>query len=100
VRWRWKVDKLDMYRHTGQVSYREIRRYMIKIWMKDGREITYPFRADSNSAPYPFVLRFIEFVLPNPLEIRLLELFQGEKYFESYEPVNGWFKKKEVTENT
>lgn len=90
---------IEMYLNTKQITYLtgEIQRFFIKIWMLDGREITFPFGADRAKSPYDFVLRFINVWIFDPLEMRLLEIYVEEEYFESYEPVNGWFKKKEVS---
>lgn len=91
----------EMYRSTARVQYPrgEKSMYSVIIRLKTGKLIKLPFYVEGKRTPYDFVVKFVNEWIFYTNEIKFLELLSHEgKYLESYDPVYGWFKRKEEPE--
>ena len=91
----------EMYRSTASVRYPrgEYSMYSAIIRLKNGKLIKVPFIVEGKRTVYDFVIKFVNEWLFYSNELERLDLFSSEgKYLESYEPREGWFKRKEAVE--
>ena len=99
---RYAANFIEMYRNTASVQYLlgMVAPFEIKVWGDSDKEIAFFFGWLEPAKVYRTVLDFInEGWLGSPLSLKLVELYTRGEYFESYEPINGWFK-KEVKETS
>lgn len=68
-------------------------RYMVRVFLRNEETFDIPLECKDGFTPYDFVIRFMIHWMWRPSEILNVDVFQDNIYVESYEPVNGWYKK-------